>query len=519
MTTPDYEYDTVDIPETGGHPFFSNGVNPLIQESIARRLSAGTYVRRSLREVEHFARQGHHLALTATLSDANSFLYYLETSDDIHLEASDIIYPEEPYEGDEQEEFTIDRSYAVLRQARAKLEEATRMHSNSIVEIPDEETTDTAFPATTSAMLAYSAALTFHLEAMQNAQEDILAAEGHNLASQATAFTINYLHDFLARLQKHQRPQSVSRSLLRRATSAANAALQQFQDAGPDRTRFTPLETHPSLWNAPDLLEQARNTASGLLSSSQHDFMIDRPNDQSEIENHLIIMRRNNAVYVKRVTDEYPDDVPWHTAAQHADALMDFAETHDDYEDTQALMQAGQQLAMLAIMELHSVHPDTFQKVLAILAQVCDNPNTFHRAADIIFSHADPLKEHYDPLKDHYIKQQPGLVPAPGTPEQTHAVLQAAIDAGLQPGPLRELCRFLQKDPQDYGISAKEVTWPQVIGLLEETLDINPDRYALENLLTAIGYNPESQEAAQWLDMNAPEDDEDDYDYDTDEDD
>ena len=519
MTTPNHEDDTFDIPDNGGHPFFSNAIDPLLQESIARKLSAETYVQRSLQEAAHYAQQGHGLALTATLAETNNFTLHLEDRDDTHPEAADHIDLEagnEQEENDGQEEFTTDRADTVLRSAQARLQQAARFHHDSITELPGEEIPGTAFPATTSALLAYTAVLTFHLEAMRTAghaqDADIFAAEGHNLASQATAATIHHLLDFLTGL-RNQIPQPVSKSFLKRVTSTANTALQQFQDAEPDRICFTPLETHPSLWNAPDLLEQARKAASELLSNNQENFMIDDTTQRPGTENHLVLMRRNNAVYAKRVTDEYPDDVPWDTAAQHADALLTLAqhalEAHDNHENALALSQAGHHLGMLATMDFHSIHPRTFQEVLTLLSQVCDNPHTFHRAADIIFSHADPIK-------DHYISKQPSIVPAPGTPEQTHAVLQSAIAAGLQPGPLRELCGFLQKDPQEYGIPTKEVTWPQVASLLEETLDINADRCVLEALLNTVGYDPNSDEAALWLDINALDDDDDDEDdYDT----
>ena len=523
MTRPNHHDDIFDIPDNGGHPFFSNAIDPLLQESIARRMSAETYVQRSLQEAAHYAQQGHNLALTATLAETNNFISHLEISDDTHLEPADHIDLEtirEQKESKAQEEFTTDQANTVLRSAQARLQQAARLHHNSITTLPDEDTPGTAFPATTSALLAYTEVLMFHLEAMRTAGDskdaDIFAAEGHNLASQATAATIQHLLDFLVGLQ-HQRPRSVSKSFLKRATNTAHAALQRFQDAEPDRTRFTPLETHPSLWNTPDLLEYARNAASKLLSSKQENLMIDGTTQQPGVENYLILMRRNGAIYVKRVTDEYPDDVSPDIAVQHAYALLDFAqhpvETRNDQEDALALNQAGQHLGMLATMDFHSIHPHTFQNVLTLLGQVCDNPHTFHRAADIIFSHAYLIK-------DHYISKQPSVVPAPGTPEQTHAILQSAIDAGLQPGPLRELCGFLQKDPQEYGIPTKEVTWPQVVGLLEETLDINPDRYALETLLNTVGHDPDSDDAALWLDINAlddEDDDEDDYedDYDT----
>ena len=78
------EEDIFDIPYTQGHPFFPNAINPLLQESIARRLSAGTYVQRALQEVEHFNRHGHRLALASTLAKANNFLSHLEAADYIN---------------------------------------------------------------------------------------------------------------------------------------------------------------------------------------------------------------------------------------------------------------------------------------------------------------------------------------------------------------------------------------------------------------------------------------------------
>ena len=515
------------LPLLGGEP-------PNPQETIALHLSTGIYVQQIIQEAEYSAQLGNSDDVAATLSQGSA---HLDVTSD--LEGMGPRDPDEETkpERDRQEDssiFTPAQAAATLIKAKNRLNEAVQRHSNHIIrsqsgdqsgdQYDDLETLASA----TSGIIALSAALTFHIQQMTAAgQEHRPAAEGHNLASQAMADNIWALQDHILRHYR-QGPgvvdPTIHPSLTKRADRAAATALRQYDDAESLRNEFTPLEFHESLDNDEELREIARERARELTGTEQN-FMLQVSMKGFEIQNCLVLIHYGSSIYVKRATDEYPDGTTRDAAITHAQAMRDFADImdkkHGYHTGAGDLRHAADHLNNLAFAGLHTVNPQAFRDTLAALAPLCDNPHTLRNAADQIFADAPELRE-------YYLQQTPDIVQTMGTPEQVAAVVQSAVDAGMASGAIRSLCNFLLTDPAVHGVpQQRDITWEEMSFLLDKAEPFLPDPFEAEDLMIAVGYDPESEQAAEWLRLNAPEyrddygnyEDDDDDDLDDDDDD
>ena len=86
-----------------------------------------------------------------------------------------------------------------------------------------------------------------------------------------------------------------------------------------------------------------------------------------------------------------------------------------------------------------------------------------------------------------------------GNQEQTDAVITAAVDAGLDPGPLAQLCKLFQADPKEYGINPPSIPWHHVEEIMESAREMDLTEEEAESLLRALDQDPDSPDATTWL--------------------
>ena len=508
--------DLMDLLPSPGHPLINNSMNPSLPEHIARRLATLPYVQQTIQVTEHLAQQGLHTTVAAALGQAFEYLDLIESTDG--LEDLDFLVDDDPNDPDpdnDPEPFSPERAYITHQQASERLAEAADRHADLIIKAHQQGyNSNIVLPAAMTAVIAHSAALRFHMDQVLNTNRENIpeniprkeAKEGHYTISHAAAATISDLMGHISEEQNH-RPKTVPGNLLKRALQTSAATLAQYEEFanGPARY-FTPVCFHDSLEHDHELRESAREGVHDLLQSNKPFMLILPPGGDLTPETCLIVMHTGHSFFAKRATDEYPSETDWETAYEHANCMLEAAahaqQEHNDRPGAQALRDAGHVLKEMALTDTHCIPHDDIKSVLEDLAAACGTIHTYRHALNVIFDWPADLAAHHT--------QRAGVtVPPMGTPDQTDAVIRAAIDAGLQPDPLRELCVLLQAEPREYGIPEQDLKWLQAEPLLESAAEFLSGPTDARLLMLTIGHDPRSTEALQWLSDNFSDEDED----------
>ena len=406
-------------------------VEPTPQENIALHLGLYAYAEQSIREADHFAANGNFQGTAAALGQAYSLIDFVESrSPGDRVEREDL--DERP---NEQEPWAFDLNDAMHAKFSAvdALHQATLRHQGLVEQAGaiNWEAQQADYPATLTGISAFAATLRFHLDGvLQTCPTNFFATEGHAQAAHMAANNIKGLQQQMA-AHAYQRPRNISRSTLKRMNQAATAALRDYNTNLLHLGVHTPVVFHQNLMHKQDEIRASMDQHIDFVLSPEAPFAMKLPTHDPDSEEYLILLHDSNRIYVKRMSDNYPPHTAREVAISQSQYLSEMADAIEETQpiNAQRVREAGNIMVQLAFLNLHTRPTEEITDLIRKISEICEAPHTF----DTVTAHA---LDHSDNIINHYLSTMPpGTRPAMGTPEQVAAVLQAAVAAGIQPGP------------------------------------------------------------------------------------
>ena len=483
------------------------------QENIALHMDMETYVSTCIQEADRFALNNNPHAATGALAQAVVYMDFLERAGK-NPEPD----PDEP-SADETEpaHFSTREAAKARERATKELQAALERHDQNIHQARhvDWNSKDGMYPGNLCAIRAFSTTLNKDIEELRKHEgTNRFAAEGHAQAAHIHAVNIKRLRRHLTE-HGFQRPRTIPRSTVKSINQAAAAAIRNYEATAVLVEKLKPLHLHPGIAGDPDVLEAAED-ALNEMTSNRSPLMLKAPVDEEDLQEYLMAMDDWNRIYLKRLSDEYPKHIKSDEAGAIEVQLRLVGEAMQEREPVNAgyIIQATNTMLNRAYAELHTTPDKEIVEVCRKLAAMQHTPHEYRRTVEYLLDCNRPLVDHYTAL------MPPGTRPTMGTPQQTDAVIESALNAGLQPGPLRELCTLMEVDPDDYGIPEPPMpNWDMVEELLNAATALNIDIDGAMEVMEELGTSPNEPEAAEWLDANFQKgDSEDEYDDDDDDD-
>ncbi len=232
--------------------------------------------------------------------------------------------------------------------------------------------------------MAHAGTLHAHLERLEDPATGPDEAQAH-----AGAALICCVFMKLASKAAAQRPaygtgqRRPGRNLVRRV-AAAGRAEREFEAAAPAIRRVSPVILHHNVAQDTELSQRARTLAGDLVQSGEN-FALNSGPSPFQPETCLTAMYFAHSVYVKSLTDEYPDFMDSGTARAHAGVIRHFAEHFEhqfpDQKTGQLLRDAADHLQRLCNAELHDVSPHAIRDFIERTAGASGEPDTVRKAA------------------------------------------------------------------------------------------------------------------------------------------
>ena len=359
-----------------------SGMPQPLGRAIARCINAPVFAQQIVQEAEFFAQQGNHAAVAATLAQAGEYL-----DEDIAIQALEELQDSPEPRPWESGPFSVSLALQNARGARERLAQTRERHQESLQRAgnpgPDERPVH-LFYAACSLTMAHAGTLHAHLERLEDpatgpdeapgprrGRPDMLRLHETRQRSGRAAAS---LRDRPETPRPEPRPQSRRRRMRRTGIRGRRPAIR----------RVSPVILHHNVAQDTELSQRARTLAGDLVQSGEN-FALNSGPSPFQPETCLTAMYFANSVYVKSLTDEYPDFMDSGTARAHAGVIRHFAEHFEhqfpDQKTGQLLRDAADHLQRLCNAELHDVSPHAIRDFIERTAGASGEPDTVRKAA------------------------------------------------------------------------------------------------------------------------------------------